>query len=147
MPQVNVTTVTTTNLNPTGTIKSAGGTRIPNYTTGTRPGSATTGSLIFDTTLNQVLVWDGSSWAPLADSSVLTKWDGSDNRPTANLTVGFPGYNTADTALEIYTGVTDTGDPDWRAIAGSAAAEPGQQEWTTAQTTTFTVPNLCLIHI
>ena len=59
---VNVTDVNTTNATVSGNLTVGTKLQLPSYTTANRPASPATGTMVFDTTEEKVIIWDGDSW-------------------------------------------------------------------------------------
>jgi len=71
-------------------------------TTATRPASPYTGQAIYDTTLSQVLVWNGTVWASVSPTAATTAFTSGSQSTTST---SFTGLTTA-TAVTVTTGTS-----------------------------------------
>ena len=141
MSTLNATTVNCRNVNASGVITTTGELALPNYPADGKP-AAELYTVIFNTASGQTEVRKANQWESLGGSPFNTWTDST--RPTSGLVVGTIGYNTEHNYFEVYDGTTPV-EQGWRqlatASAGGGVAEPGQQEWTSGGSATFTVPN------
>ena len=97
----------------------AGG--MPDGPTADRPGSPTIGDLYFDTDLNAIVYWNGSSWQQISPTTIIA--DGTVAPPSVNAyPVGTLWYNSAETEGLLYVLFEDTEAPAqgkiWVAVGG-----------------------------
>ena len=72
--------------------------------TGDRPGSPSTGDLFWDTDLNQLVIWNGTSWEPVGSGDTVTVPSGpSGNRP-GDAEEGDLYFDTTINTLMVYSG-------------------------------------------
>ena len=95
MSQFSAARVSSTNITVSNLVTGDAGIGFPVFTTATRPtmtgGDA--GCCIYDSTLEQLVVWNGSSWLPVGRAlDVLPTWD-DNTRPTTGLVDGRIGFN------------------------------------------------------
>ncbi len=114
MSQFSAARVNSLNISATNMVTGDGGIGFPVFTTAQRPtmtgGDA--GCCIYDSTLEQLVVWNGSSWVPVGRAmDVLPTWDDS-TRPTTGLVDGRIGFNTDQNVIEIYWDPGEPGDND-----------------------------------
>ena len=101
--KLNITTGTASNM-------VSGPITVPTFTTATRPGSPSTGQMIFNSTEKIVEVYSGSTWSPLGTSGQFETWtDGT--RPGSPAT-GLIGWNTTTEEIQVYDGT------EWKVFAG-----------------------------
>ena len=113
MPQLNVTTVSSTGtIKSTGVMQAGTGFRLPSFTNSNRPASPNTGTVIWNTTEGTIQVWNGTSYIAVASSGVLNAW-ATGARPSSP-SVGTLGWNTTDGKFEVYNGVdANLNTPIW----------------------------------
>lgn len=116
MSELNVNTVTATDVTVNGTITASNGYKLPSYTDVNRPVSSSDGVIIYNTTSSDIELWNGSSWAGLGTAGLRT-WTTA-TRPAAPVT-GAIGFNTETSELEYYSGT------DWTTISAAEAASGG----------------------
>ena len=125
MSQFSAARVNSINISATAMVTGDGGIGFPVFTTAQRPTTLTgsdAGCCIYDSTLEQLIVWGGSSWTPVGRAmDVLPTWD-DNTRPTTGLINGRVGYNTDSSQIEIYW---DPGEP------GDNEEDPGTMGWIT----------------
>ena len=125
MSQFSAARVNSINITATSMVTGDGGIGFPVFTTAQRPTSLTgsdAGCCIYDSTLEQLIVWNGSSWVAVGRAmDVLPTWD-DNTRPTTGLVDGRVGYNTDSSVIEIYW---DPGEP------GDNEEDPGTMGWIT----------------
>ena len=113
MPQLNVTTVSSTGtIKSTGVMQAGTGFRLPSFTNSNRPASPNTGTVIWNSTEGTIQVWNGTSYIAVASSGVLNAW-ATGARPSSP-SVGTLGWNTTDGKFEVYNGVdANLNTPIW----------------------------------
>ncbi len=75
MPQLNVTTVSSTGtIKSTGVMQAGTGFRLPSFTNANRPASPNTGTVIWNSTEGTIQVWNGTSYIAVASSGTLNDW-------------------------------------------------------------------------
>ena len=113
MGQFSAARVNSQNLSATSMVTGDGGIGFPVFTTAQRPtslGAGDAGCCIFDSTLEQLIVWNGSSWTPVGRAmDVLPTWD-ENTKPTTGLVDGRIGWNTDLNTIEIYWDPGEPGD-------------------------------------
>ena len=91
MSQFSAARVNSINITATSMVTGDGGIGFPVFTTAQRPTTLTgsdAGCCIYDSTLEQLIVWNGSSWVPVGRAmDVLPTWD-DNTRPTTGLVDG-----------------------------------------------------------
>ena len=121
MGQFSAAQVNSVNLSATGTVTGAGGIGFPVFTTAQRPttlGAGDAGCCIYDSTLEQLVVWSGTAWTPVGRAmDVLPTWDES-TKPTSGLVNGRIGWNTDTNSIEVYWDPGEPGDNDEEIEAG-----------------------------
>ena len=121
MGQFSAARVNSQNLSATSMVTGDGGIGFPVFTTAQRPttlGAGDAGCCIFDSTLEQLVVWNGSSWTPVGRAmDVLPTWDES-TKPTTGLVDGRIGWNTDLNTIEIYWDPGEPGDNEEEAEKG-----------------------------
>ena len=120
MSQFSAARVSSTNITVSNLVTGDAGIGFPVFTTATRPtmtgGDA--GCCIYDSTLEQLVVWNGSSWLPVGRAlDVLPTWD-DNTRPTTGLVDGRIGFNTDGNVIEIYWDPGEPGDNEEETEAG-----------------------------
>ena len=121
MSQFSAARVNSTNLSATSSVTGDGGLGFPVFTTAQRPtslGGGDAGCCIYDSTLEQLVVWNGSTWVPVGRAmDVLPTWDES-TKPTSGLINGRIGWNTDSNSIEVYWDPGEPGDNDEEEEAG-----------------------------
>ena len=121
MSQFSAARVNSLNISATNMVTGDAGIGFPVFTTATRPSGMTAGDAgccIYDSTLEQLVVWNGSTWVPVGRAmDVLPTWT-ENTKPTSGLVNGRIGYNEDSGAIEIYWDPGEPGDNDEEAEAG-----------------------------
>ena len=121
MSQFSAARVNSTNISVSNMVTGDAGIGFPVFTTATRPSGMTAGDAgccIYDSTLEQLVVWNGSAWVPVGRAlDVLPTWDDS-TRPTTGLVDGRIGFNTDGNVIEIYWDPGEPGDNEEEVEAG-----------------------------
>ncbi len=133
MSSITVGTLTSTTVNVTGTITLPNGIVLPSFSDANRPGSPTAGQMIYNTTTEDVQIWNGTAWSSLA-GSVLRNW--TDSTRPGSPSAGEIGWNTETLIVEIYDGT------QWAEVGQTGAeADPGEVLFVTTGSHTWTVPD------
>ena len=113
--------LTAGNITASAMVTAGEGIKFPSYTTATRPtgmGGSHAGSIVFDTDLEQLIVWNGSAWVAVGRAvDTLPVW--TDNtRPTSGLVNGLIGWNEDGGVIEVYWDPGEPGDNEDETEAG-----------------------------
>ena len=113
--------LTAGNITASAMVTAGEGIKFPSYTTATRPtgmGGSHAGSIVFDTDLEQLIVWNGSAWVAVGRAvDTLPVW--TDNtRPTSGLVNGLIGWNEDGGVIEVYWDPGEPGDNEEETEAG-----------------------------